>query len=320
LHKLLLDPIEKMGKWLVIGAAFSALSACAVKHTKRVAQNQPPAPAMTATPAELVERVNRQIEAVKSIVATVDFSPAAISSGVLKEYRDVRGIILAQRPALIRIQGQAPVVRTDIFDMASDGNQFELYVPIKGKFIVGKNTFEKPSKNALESLRPQHIFDAMLLPPIDVSREKYFVEQETDANKNYYLIYVLEPGGDSALTVNRRMWLDRADLEFTRLQLYGPAGNVIEDISYSGYQEYGGVRYPKTTNLVRPIEDYSVVIKLVKAEFNQAIDPQKFVLTKPANAELVRLSELQEAQQPGAETGSRPQASSRTPAPPGGHP
>ena len=54
-------------------------------------------------------------------------SPVAGStySGVIQEYHEVGGFILAARPAMIRVIGQAPLVAKDIFDMVSDGHTFE---------------------------------------------------------------------------------------------------------------------------------------------------------------------------------------------------
>ncbi len=107
------------------------------------------------------------------MTATVDLEPTtgSIYSGVIKEYHDVRGFILIQSPAMIRMQGQAPVVRTDIFDMVSNGEEFRLYIPPLQKFVVGKTAFRRPSKNSLENLRPQHILEALLIPPVDPSTE-----------------------------------------------------------------------------------------------------------------------------------------------------
>ena len=58
-----------------------------------------------------------------SINAAVELMPVAGStySGLIEEYHDVSGFILAAQPAKIRIIGQAPVLAKNIFDMTSDG-------------------------------------------------------------------------------------------------------------------------------------------------------------------------------------------------------
>jgi len=224
-------------------------------------------------------------------VATVDLEPTAgsVYSGVIKEYRDVRGFILLEAPATIRIVGQAPVVRTTIFDMVSDGREFRLYVPPKQKFIVGQAGFHRPAKNSLENLRPQHILDALLVPDIDRARDKFVVEEAEEAPRRYYVLSVLEAGEDGGLVLRRKVWFDRATLAVSRLQLYGPRGAHVEDVLYSDYQDFQGVNYPARIEISRPVEDYRLAITLQKATFNQPIEAEKFELKKPEGAQLVVL-------------------------------
>jgi hypothetical protein len=267
--------------------------ACAVKRTTRVAPSSVPFSALEASPAELVAKVNAQSAAIRTLVATVELEPTAgsVYSGVIREYRDVRGFILLEKPAMIRIMGQAPVVRTTIFDMVSDGREFRLSIPPKQKFIVGKNEFRRPGKNSLENLRPQHILDALLVPAVDPSREKLLVEEAEEASHRFYVMSFLEAHEDGELALRRKVWFDRAGLELTRLQLYGPRGSYVEDVHYSRYRDFQGVSYPERIEITRPIEDYRLAITIQKATFNQPVAPEKFELRKPEGAELVELGE-----------------------------
>jgi hypothetical protein len=43
----------------------------------------------------------------------------------------VGGIIVMRKPAMLRVLGRAPVIGLEIFDMASDGKNFTLYIPSK---------------------------------------------------------------------------------------------------------------------------------------------------------------------------------------------
>ena len=276
---------------LALVSTLLAAPGCAVRRTTRIHPSQLPAPAREASVAELTAQVNAQSEAIRTLVATVDLEPTAgsVYSGVIKEYHDVRGFILLEKPALIRMIGQAPVVKTTIFDMVSDGQEFRLYIPPKQKFIVGKTEFRRPAKNSLENLRPQHILDALLVPSMDSWREKYVEEEAEDGWSRYYVVTVLEPREDGEFTLKRKVWFDRATLEVARLQLYGPRGAYIEDVHYSDYRDFQGVRYPARLEINRPIEDYRLSITIVKATFNQPIAPEKFELKQPAGAQLVEL-------------------------------
>lgn len=273
---------------------------CAVKRTTRVSPSQLPPPAKEASAAELIDKVNAQSAAVRTLVATVELAPTAgsVYSGVIKEYRDVRGFILLEKPAMIRMIGQAPVVRTNIFDMVSDGQEFKLYIPTKQKFIVGRNDFRRPAKNSLENLRPQHILHALLLPPIDLTKEKYFVEEAEEGPRRYYVLSVFEAGEGAELQLSRKVWFDRATLQVSRLQLYGPGGSHIEDIQYSDYRKFQDVSFPTHIEIIRPIEDYRLGITIEKATFNQPISPEKFELNKPEGAQLVELGAQKQPEEP----------------------
>ena len=241
--------------------------------------------------AELVQHTNAQSEAIRTFSATVDLEPTAgsVYSGVIKEYHDVKGFILVERPAMIRMIGQAPIVRTNIFDMVSDGREFRLSIPPKRKFIVGKTDFKRPVKNALENLRPQHILEALLIPATDPASDKLVIEEAEEGGRRYYVLIVLGADESGNLHLKRKVWFDRSTLEIVRMQLYAQDGVYLEDVWYSGYQDFGGVQYPAHIQIARPVEDYRLAISILKATFNEPIGPEKFELRKPEDAELVEL-------------------------------
>jgi hypothetical protein len=264
-----------------------------------------PPPAQEASLSQLVASVNAQSKAIQTMTATVDLEPTAgsVYSGVIKEYHDVRSFILAERPAMIRMVAQAPVVRTDIFDMASDGEEFRLFVPSKKKFIVGKTGVQTPMKNSLENLRPQHIFEALLIPPIDPDSERAFRYEAEEGARRYYIVGVFETGSDKDLNISRQIWFDRADLRINRIQFYGPQGVYLEGVQYANYQDFHGVQYPTRIKVTRPVEDYGLAITVQKATFNQPIAPEKFHLKQPQGIERVELSRAgQRAAQTGENT------------------
>jgi outer membrane lipoprotein-sorting protein len=255
-----------------------------------------PAPAIEAALPDLLARLKAQSDKIQTLSATVDFQPTtgSIYTGVIKEYHDVKGFILVKKPAMIRILGQAPVVRTNIFDMVSDGREFRLYIPPKQKFIVGMTTFSRPGKNSLENLRPQHILEALLIPDLNQTEAKLSFEEDTAENRRYYIVTALVAGADGELYPSRRLWFDRTDLNVARQLIYGPRGSELEEAEYSGYQDFQGVSYPSHIDIRRPIEDYRLAIHIEKAKFNQPIEPEKFELKKPASAQLVELSAAQD--------------------------
>jgi outer membrane lipoprotein-sorting protein len=270
------------------------MTGCVVKKVTHVHVPGQGPPALDASFAELVNKVNTWSDNIHTLTATVDLQPTAgsVYSGVVKEYHDVKGFILMEKPATIRILGQAPVVRTNIFDMVSKGDDFRLYLPTKQKFVVGKNSTVHPAKNALENLRPQHILQSLIVPPIDGDHESAYREKldTRSQRKRYYVINVIETQGGKQPILLRHVWFDRTDLEVSRVQFYAPDGTCTEDVEYSDYQDFKGIHYPTHIELNRPEDDYQVTIVIEKATFNEPIPAEKFELKKPEGAELVDLS------------------------------
>jgi outer membrane lipoprotein-sorting protein len=50
--------------------------------------------------------------------------------------------------------------------------------------------------------------------------------------------------------------------------------------------------------VTRPVEDYRLAITILKATFNQPIEPEKFILNKPEGAQLVDLAAKTEQEKP----------------------
>jgi outer membrane lipoprotein-sorting protein len=287
---------------LVLTALLLATPGCLVRKVAHVHAPSQAIPARDATLAELVTKVNAWSNAIHTLTATVDLAPTAgsVYSGVIKEYHDVKGFVLLEKPSTLRLLGQAPVVRTTIFDMVSNGEEFRLYIPTKQKFIIGKTSFRRPTKNALENLRPQHILQALIVPPIDAEHETSFrhEDQSRTQRRRYYKVEIVESPRDRHVTLRRIVWFDRADLELVRIQFYEPDGTFTEDVLYSAYQDFQGVHFPTHIEVSRPAEDYEVTITIEKATFNEPIPPEKFDLKKPDGAELVDLSAAKQEEHP----------------------
>lgn len=250
-------------------------------------------PPKQATLGELVKAVDSWSRNIDTLTATVEFKPTtgSVYTGVIKEYQNVGGYILLKKPSMIRIIGLAPVVRTQIFDMVSNGKEFRVSIPPKNKFIVGSNAYHGPSKNTpLENLRPEHILDALLVPPLNESTEKFFNEEAETSTGSYYVVNIVEPSvGAGELRLKQRIWFDRSDLHIARLQLYGQNGSLLEDVHYAAYHDFQGVNYPEEIRLDRPKEGYKLTITIEKATFNQPISSEKFILKKPPKATQIEL-------------------------------
>ena len=122
-----------------------------------------------ATQQQLIDYINSQAENIKSLQATVDIDTAVggAKKGKITEYKEIRGYVLARKPAMLRMIGLLPIIRNRAFDMVSDGQEFKVWIPPKNRFVVGRNDVVTPNpQQPLENLRPQIIYDALLLREI----------------------------------------------------------------------------------------------------------------------------------------------------------
>ena len=270
------------------------LAAGCTKSTKTRVPAAEIRPALEATAEQLLERYNQQARAVRSLNAAVELDPVAGSAytGVIEDYRDVRGFILAQQPSHIRVIGQAPVVAKNIFDMVSDGKTFRIFIPSKNRFITGPAEFERPSQKPIENLRPQHLLEALFWPEIPAGRSVLNEEFEAAPERYYILTEVREASG--SLEIARRIWFDRADLSITRMEIFGARGRLLSDIRYADWSRSlgrGDVSYPRTIRVRRPRDDYQLEIRITKLTLNEAIAAERFELKQPPGTELVRVGE-----------------------------
>ena len=264
--------------------------------------------AKDATREELLEAHNLIARSTKSLSATVELRPTAGStySGVIDEYHEVKAFLLAARPAQIRVIGQAPVIGTTVFDMASDGETFRVSIPSKNKFIVGPVGAERASSKPIENLRPQHLLDALLWPEIR-KEESVTLREFNDENARYYVLTVLR--GGYQVEVLREIWFDRADLHVARMETFGPKGVLLSDVHLSDWQPVdtaagqaassnGAASFPRAIRIERPHDDYKLDLQVTKILMNEEIPAERFKLEQPAGAELVRAGEGAENKQP----------------------
>ena len=255
-----------------------------------------------ATPEQLLDRYNGLAHSLQSIDAIVDLKPYAGSaySGVITEYHDVKAFVLAERPYDIRMIGQVPVIGKTVFDMASNGQNFEVSIPTKNKFLTGPVSLARPSNKPIENLRPQHLVDALLWP--EVHKEEVVLSEEfNDELARYYVLSVLRGGYQSEFL--RKIWFDRSDLRLARMQTYGPKGALLSDVRYA---EWGAVNspdsglkeYPHTIRIDRPHDDYRLELTVSKVALNEQLPAERFRLTAPEGAEVVNLANAAEDKKP----------------------
>jgi len=255
----------------------------------------------SATLDELVKTIDTQAAAVKTLNATVDIdtSVGGAKKGKVTEYQQIRGYILVRKPEQLRMIGLLPVVRNRAFDMVSDPQGFKLYIPPKNKFYVGPPDVTHPSTNTLENLRPNVIYDALLLRAVDPKTEIAVLEQSSETitdtrTKNQvefptYVVDVLVKNSQGRWYLSRKVSFSRMDLQPHKQQIYDANGNLVTDATYEDYKDFNGVQFPSSIKILRPKEEYTIGLTVLKLTLNEPLKDDQFALAQPQGAQLVRL-------------------------------
>jgi outer membrane lipoprotein-sorting protein len=303
--------MKRVRIWMAVATLAANSVGCAATHvsTKRNIPSAARRVALEASREELLEKYNLLARGVKSVNATVELKPTAGSeySGVIEEYHEVKAFLLAERPAKVRMIGQAPVIGKTIFDMASDGQTFQVSIPSKNKFLVGQVAAERTSSKPIENLRPQHLLDALLWPEVQ-KKESVLEEEFNDESGRYYVLTVLRGGYQTEIL--RKIWFDRADLQVARMQSYGPKGILVSDARFADWQPLigdqeqppaapaGVTSFPREIRIERPHDDYRLELAITKLALNAEIPADRFELQQPTGSELVNVAENREDKQP----------------------
>jgi hypothetical protein len=245
----------------------------------------------TATAEELVNILNDRWNIFETLNVTVDIKAIIIKSkeGTSSDIPSFRAHILMRKPAMLRVFGEYPVIGGGrMFDLASDGKDFTLYIPSKSKAIKGHTERRKHSVNALENLRPNSFFDAMIvrgLEPDDlygVTADTVTVEDPTRKHLFQTPEYILtinrtKPGSHELQPV-RVVYFHREDLLPYEQDLYDAKGNLETQVYYSKYTKTGTEMYPNavTINEVQEDEKYQLILTVDKVIPHMTLTDDQF--------------------------------------------
>jgi len=217
--------------------------------TRRLPIPKPPSITRTVTPGELVERLNQSWAALDSLNATVELQASVLKTaeGTARDYTTFRGHILIRKPEMLRVLGQVPVLGTRMFDMASDGKNFTLFVPSKSLAVKGANDLKKKSPARSRTCGR----DSFLTPwwcadwnRTTCMRWWRIRNGGRRARKHLFTVpeYVLSISrrkpGTNELTPVRVVTFRRDDLMPYQQDIYDSAGNLETQVDYANYQDF----------------------------------------------------------------------------------
>jgi len=270
-------------------------------RTRPVEDRYSKAPLMESSQQGLIDAINQQAEKVHSLQATVDIDTSAggIKKGHITDYKEIRGYVLARKPGMLRMKGLMPIVRNTAFDMVSSGQDFKLWIPPKNRFVTGRNEVQTfNADQPMENIRPQNIFEALLIRPVDpdtelaVRENGYEILHDAKGHRilqgDYELVVIRRKEGDGGV-LSRKIVFSRADLRPRRQYIYDEEGNVVTDARYAEYKDYDGVSFPSRIEIYRPREEYDITLNMLNVELNKPLRDDQFVLEQPAGADVIHL-------------------------------
>lgn len=273
-------------------------------RTRPVEDQYSKAPLKESTQQGLIDSINQQAESIHSLKATVDIdsSVGGLKKGHVTDYKEIRGYVLARKPDELHMVGLMPIVRSTAFDMVSNGQDFKLWIPPRNRFVIGKNEVTNPNAaQPMENIRPQNIYEALLIRPIDPNTEIAVLENgyETlhDAKghrvlQDDYELTIIQKY-DKGWRLGRKIIFGRIDLKPHRQFIYSDDGKVATDAKYAQYKDYDGFSFPSRIEIYRPQEEYDITLNMLRVEVNQPLKDDQFVLEQPSGAVVVNLDHPQ---------------------------
>jgi hypothetical protein len=273
-------------------------------HTRPVEETYSKVALQEASQSGLINIINVQAQKLRSLQATVDIdtSSGGVKKGHVTDYKEIRGYILARQPGMLHMIGLLPIVRTTAFDMVSNGEQFKLWIPPKNRFVVGSSQVqERDPEHPLENLRPQDIYDALIIRPIEppeIAVRENGQEILHDAKghrvlQEDYELIVFRKKDENEGVLTRKIVFSRVDLLPHRQFIYDDDGNLVTDARYANYKEFDGIAYPTRIEIFRPQEEYDITLNILKLEMNKPLRDEQFTLEQPPGAVVVRLEKPQ---------------------------
>ena len=288
---------------LTVFLAMLPTTAC-VLRTRPVEEQYSKTPLKESSQQGLIDSINQQAENSKSLKATVDIdtSVGGMKKGHVTDYKEIRGYVLARKPGSLHMIGLLPIVRTTAFDMVSDGDEFKLSIPPKNRFVIGKNQVATPNTDQpMENIRPQNIYEALLIHRIDPETEIAVLENGYETlhddkghrvlQEDYELTVIKKY--DKGWGLSRKIIIDRTDLKPRRQYIYDEDGKVATDARYAEYKDWDGTSYPSRIEIFRPQEEYDITLNMLKVDINKALTDDQFTLEQPPGAEVIHLDRPQ---------------------------
>jgi outer membrane lipoprotein-sorting protein len=288
---------------VLVVAMTGGLTGC-FSTTRLVLKTEAPTVYQTASVEQVEQQVSERDAVLKTLKAQVQLiaTTGGSKEGSVKQYTSLTGYIFLQKPTDLRVILQLPFVGLRAFDMVSDGGTFTLMHATKGQgdvWMQGTNQVTKPSKNALENLRPADFLDGLLVPGVkpdelvtltESSRVLYEdVHHKTETVEPDYDLSVLKRRSGNNLQVQRVVRISRVTMLPFEQDTYNDQGEIVTQATYEDYRTYGGQPFPSVITIQKPLDELSLKVEVTKLTLNETFEADQFELTIPPGTKVQQL-------------------------------
>jgi outer membrane lipoprotein-sorting protein len=241
---------------------------------------------------------NPEIVDTKSILSTlkvrydlVDSLSSWMNVGIESrgQKEEVRASLYYEKPDKLRVDARGPFNEPRAIFLATEGD-FKIFFVAENEVIKGKLSDEVMKELFKIDLRISDVRSSIFANPFldgnvdQLTLEKrgsgYLIRRPSTLPEYREEIYL---SGDEEIVVNK--WL-----------VFDIKGNVIQDISFSKYQEVGGIVRPLKSVIHRPYEQTTISIESNSPEINTKLGDNTFSLPIPSSAKVYEFSELKDNQ------------------------
>jgi outer membrane lipoprotein-sorting protein len=263
-------------------------------HTRIVPKTRVASVVMGSSLDQLIKQIDMRYEAIQTLNASIDISSISGGSlqGEIHESLSLSGYLFIRKPEDLLIYLKVPVYSSLAMEMSSDGKNFKLYIPSRHKAYIGTNQAPTTSQNGLEKLRPDVMFDSLLVHGVgqdqlvsmtldthvkdNSSKKKGDLIEEPE----YQLSILATPKGKEVHTL-RVIHIDREDLLPYKQEIYDAGGQIVTRALYSDYQYYNQIPYPTHIQIERPLDHYGLNLTITKLVLNGKIEDDQFDIKIP---------------------------------------
>jgi membrane protein YqaA with SNARE-associated domain len=274
-------------------------------RTQSIPLNQRMLKSYPFTREQALAKLEQMSKAVQSFQTPMELEGfAMMGEDKRKKSPVLDGTVIMRRPDQIFLKASYLI---PIFEMRSDGVDYEVYVNQKNRVYRGKEN-GPPSKpipdlgdvsNRLINLRPKQILDALTLDVTPLLNNGTiinlgYISPLVQDRKRYFMIDFIEtPEGTRNGRLIQKIWFDLSieNPEVVRRQTFDKNGGIESDVSYGDYKPLrsGNLNYPSRVELQFIESDTILLIKLdpKNVQLNVEVDTDAFILSTHKDAQVI---------------------------------